>query len=93
LLITARHLAFIGDENAGCAPACSARSNTMERRHFKQTQTLGQRLADEVKRLREEARSLPPGRRREILLRRVRQDEAAIQIDAWISSPGLRAPI
>lgn len=65
----------------------------MERRHFKQTQSLRQRLADEAKRLREEARSLPPGRRREMLLRRVRQDETAIQIDAWISSPGLRAPI
>lgn len=65
----------------------------MGRRHFKQTQSLRQRLADEAKRLREEARSLPPGRRREILLRRVRQDETAIQIDAWISSPGLRAPI
>jgi len=65
----------------------------MERRRFKQSQTLKQRLINEVGRLRDEARSLPPGRRREMLLRRVRQDETAIQIDAWISSPGLRAPI
>ena len=64
----------------------------MERRRIKQTQTLKQRLADEVERLREEVRTLPPGRRRETLLQRVRQDETAIQIDAWISSPGLRAP-
>lgn len=64
----------------------------MERRHIKQTQTLRQRLTDDIGRLREEARSLPPGQRRENLLRRARQDETAIQIDAWLSSPGLRAP-
>ncbi|BAR60363.1 hypothetical protein ACVIWV_004628 [Bradyrhizobium diazoefficiens] len=64
----------------------------MERRRFKQSQTLKQRLVNEVGRLRDEARLLPPGRRREMLLRRVRQDETAIQIDAWLSSPGLRAP-
>lgn len=64
----------------------------MERRRSKHTQTLKQRLTEEVERLREEVRSLPPGRRREVLLQKVRQDETAIQIDAWISSPGLRAP-
>jgi hypothetical protein len=64
----------------------------MEQRRFKPTETLRERLADEVKRLREQASSLPPGRRREMLLQRVRQDETVIQIDAWISSPGLRAP-
>ena len=64
----------------------------MERRHFKQTQSLKQRLAEEVERLREEVHSLPAGHRRELLLQKVRQDETAIQIDAWISSPGLRAP-
>lgn len=64
----------------------------MERRHIKQTQTLRQRLTDDIGRLREEARSLPPGQCRENLLRRARQDETAIQIDAWLSSPGLRAP-
>ena len=64
----------------------------MERRRFKQTETLSQRLTQEVERLRQEMRTLPPGRRRDLLLRKVRQDETAIQIDAWISSPGLRAP-
>lgn len=64
----------------------------MERPRFKQTQTLRQRLTEEVERLREEVCTLPPGRRREMLLQRVQQDETAIQIDAWISSPGLRAP-
>jgi hypothetical protein len=64
----------------------------MEQRRFKQTQSLKQRLTEEVERLREEVHSLPPGHRREMLLQKVQQDETAIQIDAWISSPGLRAP-
>ncbi|MBR0741499.1 hypothetical protein JQ581_31660 [Bradyrhizobium liaoningense] len=62
------------------------------RRRFKQTKTLTERLADEAARCRAEARALAPGRRREMLLRRARQDEMAMQIDAWLQSPGLRAP-
>jgi hypothetical protein len=66
----------------------------MERRHIniQPTQTLRQRLTDDIGRLHDEARSLPPGQRRENLLRRAKQDETAIQIDAWLNSPGLRAP-
>ena len=64
----------------------------MKRRRFKQTQTLHQRLAEEAAHLRAEARTLAPGHRREMLLRRARQDEMAMQIDAWLNSPGLRAP-
>jgi len=64
----------------------------LKRRRFKQSTTLGERLADEAIRCREEARRLASGRRREMLLRRARQDEAAMQIDAWLRSPGLRAP-
>lgn len=64
----------------------------LTRRRFKQTKTLTERLADEAARLRAEARALAPGRRREMLLRRARQDETAMQIDAWLHSPGLRAP-
>ncbi|MBR1130159.1 hypothetical protein [Bradyrhizobium iriomotense] len=64
----------------------------LTRRRFKQTRTLDQRLAEEAIRLRDEARALPPGRQREMLLRRARQDETAMQIEAWLRSPGLRAP-
>ncbi|MGY3034591.1 ClpP class serine protease [Bradyrhizobium sp. USDA 4354] len=64
----------------------------LKRRRFKQTTTLTERLADEAARCRAEARMLAPGRRREMLLRRARQDETAMQIDAWLHSPGLRAP-
>lgn len=62
------------------------------RRRFRQTGTLTERLADEATRPRKETRTLAPGRRREMLLRRARQDETTIQIDAWLHSPGLRAP-
>ena len=64
----------------------------LRRRRFRQIRTLNERLEDEAKRLRAEARALPPGRCREMLLRRVRQDEMAMQIDAWLHSPGLKAP-
>ncbi|SFI47290.1 hypothetical protein [Bradyrhizobium sp. Gha] len=64
----------------------------LKRRRFKQTKTLHERLAEEAAQLREEARTLAPGRRRETLLRRARQDETAMQIDAWLHSPGLRTP-
>ena len=64
----------------------------LTRRRFKQTQTLTERLADEAARCREEARALAPGRRREMLLRRARLDEMEMHIDAWLRSPGLRAP-
>ena len=64
----------------------------LTRRRFKQIRTLRERLADEATRLREEARMLAPGRRREMLLRRARQDETAMQIEAWLRSPGLRTP-
>lgn len=62
------------------------------RRRIKQTKSLSERLADEAARCREEARALAPGRHREMLLRRARQDEMAVQIEDWLRSPGLRAP-
>ncbi|MHC2626456.1 hypothetical protein ACVIW2_008488 [Bradyrhizobium huanghuaihaiense] len=64
----------------------------LTRRRFKQTRTLDQRLAEEAARLRDEARALPAGHKREMLLRKARQDETAVQIEAWLRSPGLRAP-
>ncbi|QOZ73420.1 hypothetical protein WN72_17290 [Bradyrhizobium arachidis] len=64
----------------------------MKHRHLEQTRSLRERLVDEINCLREEAHLLPPSHRREMLLRRAQQDETAMQIDAWLSSPGLRAP-
>jgi hypothetical protein len=65
----------------------------LKRRHSHQIQTLEERLADEAKQLREEAKTLPPGSKREALLRKARQDETASHLTEWLTSPGLRPPI
>ena len=41
---------------------------------------------------RETARQIPPGKKREMLLRQARASEMAAQIGKWIASPGLRPP-
>ena len=64
----------------------------MERRSFKPSAPLDQRLEEQAKRLRKEARGTPPGVEREKLLRRARQTETAAHIQEWLSSPGLQAP-
>jgi hypothetical protein len=62
----------------------------MLRRRFKQTKSLEERLSEEAKRLREEAKSLPHGAVREALLRKARQAETASRMNEWLSSPGLQ---
>jgi hypothetical protein len=62
-------------------------------RRLKQLKPLAQRLVEESQRLREEASSTPPGIERQQLIRRARQADTAYQINAWITSPGLRAPV
>ena len=64
----------------------------MLRRRFKEALSLEERLAEEAKRLREEAKSLPPGAEREALLRKARQAETGSHMSEWLSSPGLRPP-
>jgi hypothetical protein len=63
-----------------------------ERRRFKQTQSLEERLSQQAKRLREEARLLPPGAAREALLRRARQAETGSHMSEWLRSPELQPP-
>ena len=63
-----------------------------ERRRFKQTQPLKQRLLDRVRSLREEARLARPGLERETLLRKARQTETAAHMEEWLRSPGLQPP-
>lgn len=62
------------------------------RRRFKQTESLEIRLAEEAKRLREEAKLLPSGAEREALIRRARQAETGSHMSEWLSSPGLQPP-
>jgi hypothetical protein len=87
------HVASIGDENARSAPAFLQEwSSAMQRRRFKQTQTLEERLAEEASRLRSEAKGTPPGTEREELMRRARRAETAAHMNQWLSSPGLQPP-
>jgi hypothetical protein len=62
------------------------------RRRFKQTTTLEDRLAQEAERLKEEAKKLPHGPEREILLRKARQAETGSHLSEWLRSPGLQPP-
>jgi len=67
------------------------RSSAM-RRHFTQTQSLEERLAEEAKRLHEQAELLPHGNLREAVERKARQAETGSHISEWLRSPGLRVP-
>jgi hypothetical protein len=64
----------------------------MQRRRFKQTQSLEVRLAEEAKRLRSEAKLLPPGAKRDEMIRKARQAETASHMNEWLTSSGLRPP-
>lgn len=63
-----------------------------QRRRLKQLKSFEERLAEDAKRLREEAKLLPPGYVRELVLRRARQAETGSRVSGWLRSPGLRPP-
>lgn len=63
-----------------------------QRRRFKQTRTLKDRLTEEAVSLREQAKLHQPGAVREALLRKARQAETASHMSEWLSSSGLRPP-
>jgi hypothetical protein len=54
--------------------------------------SLDERIADHARRIRDEAKAMPPGKERQEMVRRARQAEVAAHISEWISSPGLRPP-
>jgi hypothetical protein len=64
----------------------------MQRRRFKQPDTLEERLATEAKRLREQAKALPPGPERDVILRKARQCETGSHMSEWLRSPELKPP-
>jgi hypothetical protein len=64
----------------------------MQRLRSKQTVSLEERLAEEAKRLRAEAKLLPPGAARDALIRRARQAEIGSHMSEWLRSPGLQPP-
>lgn len=63
-----------------------------QRRRFKQSQSLEERLAEEARRLRDEAGLLPPGAVRDAMIRKARQAETGSHMSEWLRSPGLRPP-
>lgn len=63
-----------------------------ERRRFTQSKPLEERLANEANRLREEAKSLPPGIERDHAIRKARQAETGLHMNDWLKSPGLKPP-
>lgn len=60
--------------------------------HFKQTETIQERLAKLAVEMRDRAAALPPGTERDQLLQRARNADTTAHLDDWISSPGLRPP-
>jgi hypothetical protein len=62
------------------------------RRRINQTKTLEARLSEEAKRLRDEAKLLPPGAEREALIRKARRAETTAHLSEWLNSPGLQPP-
>ena len=64
----------------------------MQRRQFKQTISLKERLASFAKEIREKARLMPPCREREELLKRASRADTASHLDDWANSPGLQPP-
>nr|WP_244978698.1 hypothetical protein [Bradyrhizobium pachyrhizi] len=65
---------------------------TKHRRRFMQTVPLEQRLEQEAKSLRAEAKELPAGAKREKALRKARENEVTAHMTEWLTSPRLRPP-
>jgi hypothetical protein len=62
------------------------------RRRFKQTESLPDRLKKWSTEVLRQANQLPPGSKRDELLKKVRQAETASHLDEWANSPGLQPP-
>jgi hypothetical protein len=61
------------------------------RNRAKQTRSLEERLAADSERVRVKAAKLPAGRERDVLLKRIEQNDAATAMSAWLRSPALTA--
>ena len=59
---------------------------------LKQTLSLRDRIELWAGKVRDRAAGLPPGKRKEVLLKKVRTAEAASHLDAWVNSRGLQPP-
>jgi hypothetical protein len=64
----------------------------LKRRRQKQTISFKDRLADWAKDVREQAARLPPGTKREEMLKRASQADTAAHLDDWANSSDLQPP-
>jgi hypothetical protein len=62
------------------------------RRHFKQTESLKDRLIAFAQEVRAKAAGLPPCEEKDDLIRKAKQAETTSHLDEWINSPGLQPP-
>jgi hypothetical protein len=92
--ITARPQAFIGDENAGCAPAFHfGKERAMSKpRRFKLTQSLKDRLGVFARLMRERAEAMPLGVEKAATPAKAEQAEFEADAERWVNSPELRPP-
>ena len=65
---------------------------TKKRNRSRPSLSLQERLRRFTQDARTAATALPAGAERQDLLQKVRQGEAAANIDRWLSSPGLQTP-
>jgi len=63
------------------------------RRSPEPSSTFEYRLAQEALNLRQQAKGMPAGIRRSELLRKARQINVAGEVNKWLTSPGLLAPL
>jgi hypothetical protein len=64
----------------------------MQRRRFKQTISLKDRLASFSQEIREKAAKLRPGAEQDALLKKARQADTAAHLTEWANSPELQPP-
>jgi len=70
-----------------------AEHQTLARQIPESSSTFEYRLAREALNLRQQAKGMAPGIRRTELLRKARQIDVAGEVNKWLTSPGLRAPL
>jgi hypothetical protein len=63
-----------------------------QRRRFKQTTSLKERLASFARQVRDKASRLPPGAERDAMLKKASQADTAAHLDGWANSAGLQPP-
>ena len=91
-IVTAPPEATIGDENACRAPAHS-REKAVQVRSESQSSTFEFRLTQEAVNLRQQAQGMPVCVRRAELLQKARQIDVALEVNRWLSSPGVQPPL